>query len=163
MYVNILPMDHSTETQKAVATTPPILLVCCLNDFFDKKNEGLPSRFAIKWSLALPRTRSNFTRKLDFFRFFRCLIIFPKFFNRFCSLRLHCDQDIPTNNSFFLKKSQMFWALTILRRKTSKNEKFHTTCKLCLRFSRSRSENVPENPWINSKHAWFCPFLVSPN
>jgi len=74
----------------------------------------------------------------------------PKFFNRFFSFRLCSVQDIRTNNAFFWE-SKLSCVLTILRRKTPKNDKFDMTCKLYLRFSRSRSENVPEGPWINAQ------------
>jgi len=54
-----------------------------------------------------------------FFRFFfvfwyypkffnRFFWYYPKFFNRFCTFRLHCVQDISTNNSFFLSNILCF-------------------------------------------------------
>jgi len=133
----VIPRQLTRQLQRL----PPISLVCCLNDFLLMKNEGLPRRFAIKWSPAPPRTRSNFTQKLDFVRLFlRFSIISPKFFDRFCSYMLQCVQDIPTNNFFFLKKKnrQISCVLTISWWKTSKNDNVDVTCKLYLRFSRSR-------------------------
>ena len=100
---------HFTLTHQAVATTPSDFTRMLPKWFLLMKNEGLPSRFAIKWSLAPPRTKSNLRQKIDNFRLFlRFSIISPKFFNRFCYFRLHCVQDIPTNNSFFHKNSNIF-------------------------------------------------------
>jgi len=155
-------MGHSTPSHQAVATTPSDFTRMLLWWLLLMKNEGLPSRFAIKWSLA-PRKQGRISRKNSILRLFvRFSIISPKFCNQFCSFRLHCVQDIPTNNSVFLK-IQLSCVLTSLRRKTPKNGIFDITCELYLRFSRSRSENVSKGPWINAQYSWFCPFLGSPN
>jgi len=63
-------LGHSTPTHQAVATTPSDFTRMLLEWLVLMKKEGLPSRLAIKGSLAPPQTWSNFTQKLDFFDFF---------------------------------------------------------------------------------------------
>ena len=67
LYASPLTLGHSTATHQAVATTPSDFTRMLLKWLLLLKNEDLPSRFAIKWSIAPPRIRPNFTEKIEFF------------------------------------------------------------------------------------------------
>jgi len=126
-------MGHSTLTHQAVATTPSDFTRMLLKWLLLVKNESLPGRFAIKWSLAPVLTRSKFTEKLDFLGLFSVFRwYFHTFFYRFCSSRLHCVLDIPTINSLFFKSNILLKGFTT---KNVQKWQFFVTCKLLPRIS----------------------------
>jgi len=142
---------HPTPTYQAVARTPSDSTRTLLKRLFFCEKSRPTKSFCDKMKPCTPANKIEFYAKNRFFPTFSpvFLIVTPKFFNRFSFFRLHCVQDIPTSNSYF-KKGQISCVLTILRRKTSKNDKFYIACELHLWFSRSRSENVPEGPRNNA-------------
>jgi len=149
---------HSTPTHQAAETSPTDFTRMLLKRLLLMKNEGLPSRFALKWSLAPLQTRSNLMQELDLYRpFLRFSIISPKFFNWFCSFtgRLHCVQDIPKNNSFFFFSKK---ELSCFNDFTTKNVDIHVRGRKMLQKVPERKITLCCNKIINAQYVWFCPF-----
>jgi len=130
------------------------------------KNEGLPSRFAMEWSLVPPRTRSNFTQKLNFSTFSPFFDNISDVFQPILFLKVAlCSGH--SNEQFvfclFFKSNISF--LTILRRKTSLNAKFDINCKPRTSDFHVRGRKMFQKVLETTPNmrGFACPFLVSPN
>jgi len=87
-------------TRQLHATNPSDFTRMFLKWLLLTKSEGLAKSFCDYMKPCTPENKVEFYAKTRFFRLFlRFPIIFPKFFNRFSSYRLHCVHDILTKNS----------------------------------------------------------------